>query len=110
DLGRAGGIELPWSLLPAAVEPPEASLEAGAERCLEVERVEAGSSAWTHVRVCSRRGLDAGAIGQDVWSAAPACFDFIHHRLVLRLEDGGRLPHQPATRPRLPVVWDRAGR
>jgi predicted metalloprotease with PDZ domain len=77
---------------------------------LEIDRVEAGTGAWTQVQVCFQNGVEWGAIGQDVWSAAPACFDFIEHRLTLRLDEGHRLPIQQKRRLGLPVLWDRTGK
>jgi len=54
-------------------------------------------------------GRPGGGIGQDVWSAAPAGFDFIQDRLTLHLDTAGRLPIRAQPRLTLPVFWDRSG-
>jgi hypothetical protein len=71
--------------------------------------VEAGAGAWTGITASFHEGTGGGAVGQDVWSAAPAGFDFIQDRLTLQVDKAGRLPIRAQARLTLPVFWDRSG-
>lgn len=113
DLARMGGLYLPGRLKavgkgePIHVQAMMGPAVAGVDQ--EVERIEAGSGAWTGVHASFHDHLSFGGIGQDVWSAAPVCFDFIQDRLTLHLDSGGRLPLRPGSGRTLPVLWDRTG-
>jgi hypothetical protein len=113
-IGRMGGLDLPGSLMPSGTGElvHSQAMVGGAVqgRRMEIDRVAAGPAAWTQVQACFHDGVEWGAIGQDVWSVAPVCFDFIEHRLTLRLVEGHRLPVQPMGRYTLPVLWDRTGK
>jgi len=113
DIGRMGGLDLPWSLKPAGEGRPvhsQAMLgDAAPGQFHELGRVEAGAGAWTRVLASFHPGMPDGGIGQDVWSAAPAGFDFIQDRLTLHLDAAGRLPIRAQPRLTLPVFWDRSG-
>jgi len=113
DLGRMGGLELPWRLKPAGIGQPVYSQgmlgDAAPGQHQEMERVEAGAGAWVRIPVVFREGVEVGGIGQDVWSVAPAAFDFIQDRLTLHLDAAGRLPIRAQARLTLPVFWDRTG-
>ena len=113
DIARMGGLDLPWSLKPAGegqtVHSQVMLGDATPGQFHELGRVEAGAGAWTRVRTYFQQGMADGGIGQDVWSAAPAGFDFIQDRLTLHLDAAGRLPIRAQARLTLPVFWDRSG-
>jgi len=113
DLGRMGGVDLPWTLRPAGEGKPVYSQgmlgRAAPGQHRKLKRVEAGTGAWTGIPVTFQEGVETGGIGQDVWSAAPACFDFIQDRLTLQVDGTGRLPIRSQARLTLPVLWDRSG-
>jgi hypothetical protein len=113
DLGRMGGLDLPWRLKPAGkgqlIYSQGMLGNAAPGQHQEVGRVEAGAGAWTDIPVAFQEGVEVGGIGQDVWSAAPAGFDFIQDRLTLQLDKAGRLPIRAQPRLTLPVLWDRTG-
>jgi hypothetical protein len=113
DLGRMGGLDLPWSVRPTGeAVPRQSQAMVGAPapgQALDVECVEAGPGAWSQVQGYFQPGIESGAIGLDVWSAAPVCFDFIQNQLTLQLGEGNQLPIQAPGRISIPVLWDRTG-
>ena len=114
DTGAMGGLQLPWTMRPSAkgetfVESGLSGLKARGES-FDIERLEAGTGAWKGVPVDFSGPGDTGAIGMDVWSAAPVCFDFIANCVTLRCDGKRSLPVVRPGRLSLPVLWDRSGR
>jgi hypothetical protein len=112
DTGMGGGVDLPLRLRPKGkgkdvyTGGATGTLLAGTE--MQVERLEAGTSAWVQVPV-NFEGEAGGSIGVDVWLAAPVCFDFVTHNLTLSLDADGHLPIRRDPGGKLPIVWDRSG-
>ncbi|BDU74528.1 aspartyl protease family protein [Mesoterricola silvestris] len=113
DTGASGGIQLPNSLLPKGEGRAVASVglsgveQAGSE--VMVDRIGAGSSAWTNLPVEFQGTGATGGIGARVWLAAPVCFDFITNHVSFTLDAAGNLPIRRERNRNLPIVWDRKG-
>jgi hypothetical protein len=111
DTGAMGGIMLPDRLRPAgrglANQHQGLAGRASDLATLRLAGVAAGGGIWRDAEVDFKAGT--GAIGQDVWSLAPVCFDFVADRITLAQGPDRRLPLRSKARRTLPVVWDRSG-
>ena len=113
DTGMSGGVDLPPGLRPKgegeAMVTSGASGKQMAGSQMMVDRLEAGTGAWTHLPVTFQSEGTTGRIGTDVWLAAPVCFDFITDNLTLSIDTKGNLPIRREASRKLPLMWDRSG-
>lgn len=113
DTGMTSGLELPWGLRTADTGQPTSITSVlgkiDSAMTLKFPEVMAGTAAWRDIPVDFREGVEHGAIGQDVWSAGPVCFDFVRNRVTLAPEGTLGLPIRRPGRLTLPIVWDRSG-
>lgn len=112
DTGMGCGVALPRHLRPEGKGQPVLTQGfTGLNQTgytLEATEVVAGTSAWKNIDVSF---LDPGGmIGLEVWSAGPACFDFVMDRVTLTAHEGTGLAIERKPRLDLPLSWDRTGR
>lgn len=112
-LALMGGLSFPARLKPNGPGEVSASttmMGPAIQGSIHVlDRVEAGPGAWIKVQGDFDDCTRSGSIGLDVLAAAPVCFDFVEHRLILQMDSQGRLPMRSRISTGLPVVWDRTG-
>jgi predicted aspartyl protease len=113
DTGMSGGVDLPPDLRPKgegeAMVTTGASGKQMAGSQMIVDRLDAGTGAWTHLPVNFESEGSTGRIGTDVWLAAPVCFDFITDNLTFSIDAEGNLPIRREPSRKLPLMWDRSG-
>ena len=96
-----GGLGLPERLLPRDGEDP-----VPARPGLEASLSDQAPGYLAKLVPEFLQGYQTGALGAEVWAAAPVCFDFAGHAITIAREA------EPLAGPRngfLPVAWDRRG-
>lgn len=114
DTAMTDGLRLPLGLCPSEQGREGHAFGLSGTSCSgkdqQVSRVEAGTDAWQEVPVYFQEGTRSGAIGMNIWSEAPVCYDFVKDLLTLERIPGRGLVRNRSPNPRLPVYWDRSGK